>query len=83
MSGWLEVSYRKSVSVCDTCRIWVGVDVLISGGGVFLYFWDMVCDWCFVFDAFLIIGGDVRVFFLLGMALHSIFMQILLQDFWI
>ena len=64
MVDWLEVLYRKSVSVCDTCVH--GVDVLISGGGVFLYyFWEVVCDWCLVFDACLVMGGDVRVFFYL------------------
>ena len=53
------ISYRKSVSVGDTCKVWIGVDVMISGGGVFLCFWDVVCDWCFVFDACLVMGGDV------------------------
>ena len=65
LSGWLVVSYRKSESVCDTCKVWVGVDVLINGGGVLLCFRDVVCDWCFVFDVCLVMGGDVRVYFCL------------------
>ena len=72
---WLDSSYRNWL-LSDVDRVWVVVNVLTIGGGVFLRLW--VVDWVSfrVLDACLVNGEDVYIFFLFRMTLHSIYMQI-------
>ena len=61
---WLDSSYRNWL-LSDVDRVWVVVNVLTIGGGVFLRLW--VVDWVSfrVLDASLVNGEDVYIFLLL------------------
>ena len=58
-----ESSYRNWLLLASDVEAWVGVDVLTSGGGVFLRPWIVVWVKVRVLEDCLVIGGVVRVFF--------------------
>ena len=61
--GWLGFSYKNWLLLASDVEASVGVDVLVSGGGVFFRPWIVVWVKAHVLEDCLVIGGVVRVFF--------------------
>ena len=64
--GWVGFSYKNWLLLASDVEASVGVDVLVSGRGVFFRPWIVVWVKVHVLEDCLVIGGVVHVFFVLN-----------------